>query len=98
MLPSKTIPEVSNNKGHMRVLKSKIKTKPTPAPPRKKVRTCSVEVEEVKDGNSPCWTAARNASISPTSSFKIPNPKKASFALHISYFCHIVGFYRRLET
>ena len=76
----------------MRVLKPKIKTKPMPAPPRKKARTCSVEVEEIEDEDSPHQTAARNASISPTSSFKIPNSKKASFALRFSHFCHIVVF------
>src|SRR5271155_4088211 len=97
MLPSKTIPEVSNKKGHTCVLKPKIKTKPTPAPPRKKARTCSVKVEEFEDNDSPRRTAARNASISPTSSFKILNPKKASFVLHFSHFCHIVRFYRRPE-
>jgi hypothetical protein len=90
MLPSKTVPEVSNKKGHTRILKPKIKMKLMPAPPRKKARTCSVEVEEIEDKDSPCWTTTRNASISPTSSFKIPNSKKARFALCFSHFCHIV--------
>jgi|SRR5271156_1396086 len=81
MLPSKTIPEVSNKKGHRRILNPKIKTKPTAAPPSKKARTFSVEVEEIEDEDSPRRTAARNASISPTSSFEIPDPKKASFDL-----------------
>ncbi|KAI9453426.1 hypothetical protein F5148DRAFT_985543 [Russula earlei] len=89
MLPSKIIPEVSNKKGRMHVLKPKIKTKSMPAPPRKKVGTCSVEVEEIDDTDSPCWTVA--------GSFETPNSKKVCFALHFSHFCHIAGFYRRLE-
>src|SRR5277367_3929377 len=53
MLPSKTIPEVSNKKGHRRILNPKIKTKPTAAPPSKKARSCSIEVEEIEDEDSP---------------------------------------------
>ncbi|KAI9440228.1 hypothetical protein F5148DRAFT_1293566 [Russula earlei] len=68
MLPSKTIPEVSNKKGRMHVLKPKIKMKSMPAPPKKKARTCSVEVEEIDDTDSPRWTAV--------GSFKTPNSKK----------------------
>ncbi|KAI9511489.1 hypothetical protein F5148DRAFT_1146813 [Russula earlei] len=68
MLPSKTILEVSNKKGHMHVLKPKIKMKSTPAPPREKARTCSVEVEEIDNMDSPCWMAA--------GSFETPNSKK----------------------
>ncbi|KAI9452265.1 hypothetical protein F5148DRAFT_1152263 [Russula earlei] len=39
-----------------------------PAPPRKKARTCSVEVEEIDDMDSPGWTVA--------GSFETPNSKK----------------------
>ena len=79
MLPSKTIPEV-NRKGHARTLKAKAKAKTTIAPPKNKVRACSVEAEETEDNNSPCNVTARNASfnsgISLTSSFQVSNPKK----------------------
>jgi hypothetical protein len=46
MLPSKTIPEV-NRKGQGRTLKPKAKVL-TAAPPKKKVKTHSVEVEEYR--------------------------------------------------
>jgi hypothetical protein len=51
----------------------------TTAPAKKKVRTCSVEVEEVEDENSSRDTAATNAAISPTSSIQIPNFRKVSY-------------------
>jgi hypothetical protein len=50
MLPSKTIPEV-NWKGQGRTLKPKAKVL-TAAPPKKKVKTHSVEVEEIEDEDS----------------------------------------------
>ena len=50
MLPSKTIPEV-NRKGQSRTLKSKTKASMA-APPKKKLKTHSVEVEEVEDGST----------------------------------------------
>ena len=50
MLPSKTIPEV-NRKGQGRTLKPKTKVS-TAAPLKKKVKTHSVEVEEVEDDSA----------------------------------------------
>ena len=75
MLPSKTIPEASNGKGPTCTLKPKVTAKPT-APPMKKTRTCSIEVKEIEDEDSPRNVATRNGSISSTSSFEIPNLKK----------------------
>ena len=65
MLPSKMIPEVKNQKGHM--LKPKtIKTTAATTPARKKARITSGT--EVKD------TAVRSATISPASSFQVSYP------------------------
>ena len=61
----------------MRTLKPKVKVTAT-APPKKKARACSVEVEEIEDEDSACNIAARNSSISLTSSFQIPDTKKVS--------------------
>jgi hypothetical protein len=83
MLPSKTIPEASNGKGPTRTLKPEVMAKAT-APPKKKTRTCSVEVEEIEDEDSSRNIAARNGSVSSTSSFQIPNSKKVcSVLLHM---------------
>lgn len=61
MLPLKTIPEV-NRKGQGRTLKPKAKVL-TAAPPKKKVKTHSVEVEEVEDEDSARNLRNRNASV-----------------------------------
>ena len=50
MLPSKTIPEV-NWKGQGHTLKSKGKA--STCPPKKRVKTQSVEAEEVQDNSAP---------------------------------------------
>jgi hypothetical protein len=74
MLPSKTIPET--RKGH--TLKPRTKAKLT-APPAKKARPSSVEVEDVEDEDSPRSTTTRNATISPANSFEIPNAAKVGY-------------------
>ncbi|KAF8808966.1 hypothetical protein BYT27DRAFT_7285979 [Phlegmacium glaucopus] len=75
MLPSKTILEASNRKGPTHTLKPKVTAKAM-APPKKKTRTHSIEVEEIEDEDSSCNIAAWNGSILSMSSFQIPNSKK----------------------
>ncbi|KAF8804688.1 hypothetical protein BYT27DRAFT_7300619 [Phlegmacium glaucopus] len=75
MLLSKTIPEASNRKGPTHTLKPKV-TEKAMAPPKKKTRTPSVEVEEIEDEDSSHNIATWNGSISSMSSFQIPNSKK----------------------
>lgn len=77
MLPSKTVPEINNGKKQMRALKPKVKVTAT-APPKKKVRSHSVEVQEIEDEDSARNIAMRNSGFSPTSSFQIPDTKKVS--------------------
>jgi hypothetical protein len=76
MLPSKTISKI-HGKGH--TLKPKTKVKATTAPPKKKVRACSVEVKEIEVEDSPHNTAMRNATTSLTSSFQILNSMKVCY-------------------
>ncbi|KAF8460448.1 hypothetical protein DFH94DRAFT_678468 [Russula ochroleuca] len=52
MLPSKTIPEVNNQKGRM--LKSKTKLRPTAGPARKKARISSDDDIEEVEANKKC--------------------------------------------
>ena len=72
MLPSKTIPEIKNQKRHS----LKPKTKPTAtaaAPPRKKTRMMSgTEVELTEDKDS--LHAGQSMTISPSSSFQASYP------------------------
>ena len=77
MLPSKTVPEINNGKKQTHALKPKVKVMDT-ALLKKKARACLVEVEEIEDKDSACNIAARNNSISLTSSFQIPGTKKVS--------------------
>jgi hypothetical protein len=75
MLPSKTIPEVKNRKGH--ALKPKtMKTTAATAPARKKARIASgTEVEDKQRArHSGGDAAARSATISPASSFQASYP------------------------
>jgi len=66
MLPSKTIPEASNGKGPTHALKSKVTAM---APPRKKLRTCTTEVEKIKDTES---HQKKKTYLIPTYSFLTP--------------------------
>ena len=86
MLPSKTIPEVNNGKNLKQTCKSRPKAAMATAPPKKKVRACSVEVEEIDDEDSTHNIATRNSGISPTSSFEIPNTKMVCYILHYGCF------------
>ncbi|KAF8485258.1 hypothetical protein DFH94DRAFT_792116 [Russula ochroleuca] len=63
MLPSKTIPNISNRKGHMLKPKTTGRMKSLAAPARKKARTSSDEVEVIKVN-----TTTINTAISPISS------------------------------
>jgi len=85
MLPSKTIPEASNGKGPTHALKSKVTAM---APLRKKIRTCTTEVEEIKDTDSTCNIAVWNGSNLSMSSFQIPHSKKVCHVLS-----HMISFY-----
>ena len=67
MLPSKTIPELNN--GNRCMLKPKPKKKTIAATPPKKVKACSVKVEEIEDNDSPHNITSRNAGISPGNKF-----------------------------
>lgn len=74
MLPLKTIPEV-NQKGQGHTLKPKAKVLMA-APPKKKVKTHSVEVEEIKDEDSTQNLRNWNASISSVTGDVFLNKKK----------------------
>lgn len=76
MLPSKTIPEV-NRKGQGRTLKPKGKASMA-APPKKKVKTCSVEVEEVENEDSAQNLLSQNASISSVTVLDVSQKKKVN--------------------
>ncbi|KAF8801338.1 hypothetical protein BYT27DRAFT_7115152, partial [Phlegmacium glaucopus] len=89
MLPSKTVPEVNNSKKQTRAPKPKAKVMAV-APPKKKARVRSVEVEEIEDQDSMRNIAARNSAISPTHSFHIPDTKKVSHKSPIYLFYKIV--------
>lgn len=97
MLPSKTIPEVNNGKNSKQTRKSRPKVAIAIAPPKKKARVCSVEVEEIEDEDSTHNITARNGGISSTSSFEIPNTKKVNYILHYGCF-YFIGVFRRAET
>ncbi len=74
MLPSKTIPEV-HRKGQGCTLKPKAKASMV-APPKKKVKTRSVEVEEVEDEEGAQGLLNRNTSISSASSAMLDSSQK----------------------
>jgi hypothetical protein len=84
MLPSKTIPDVKNRKGH--ALKPKTTAKTTAgsaaAPPKKKSRISSgTEVEIIKDNERTGRSGSSGSSsaaigISPASSFQMSHPVK----------------------
>jgi hypothetical protein len=65
MLPSKTIPDIGNWKGHALKPKTRTRTKSLALPARKRARISSDEVEVIKVN-----TTAINTAISPTSSFQ----------------------------
>src|SRR6267154_417167 len=71
MLPSKTIPEVKNQKRH--ALKPKTKTTAATAPTSKKVKiTSGTKVDIIEDEDSP--HVGRSTIISPLSSFQASYP------------------------
>jgi hypothetical protein len=81
MLPSKTIPDVKNRKGH--ALKPKTTAKTTAgsaaAPPKKKSRISSgTEVEIIEDNERTGRSGSSSAAIgiSPASSFQMSHPVK----------------------
>jgi hypothetical protein len=91
MLPSKTIPEVNNGKKQTRKPRPKVTTATTTVPSKKRARACSVEVEEIEDEDSAPNIAARNSSISPTGSFKIPNTKQVNVFYILDVFVSLVS-------
>jgi hypothetical protein len=76
MLPSKTIPDVKNRKHHALKPKTMKTTAAAAAPLRKKAKIASGTEVEVspRAGPSSGKTAARNATISPESSFEVSYP------------------------
>jgi hypothetical protein len=96
MLPSKTIPDVNGKKRMLkpkampdanekkRMLKPKAKATAI-APPKKKARTvCSIDIGDEDDMHGDI--AARNSSISPTSSLQALDTKKVIHLLHCGCF------------
>ena len=88
MLPLKTIPQV-NRKGQGCTLKPKAKVLMA-APPKKKVKTHSVEVEEIEDEDSAQNLCNLNESVSSVTG-DVSQKKKVSIAmvpaLHYSKCC-----------
>jgi hypothetical protein len=72
MLPSKTVPEV-NKKGYTRIQKAKAKM--ATAPPKKKTRPSSVQLDQAEDGVGPRNNTLSSASISPSSSLQTHTSK-----------------------
>jgi hypothetical protein len=87
MLPSKTVPEVNTKQKQMRALKPTVKV--ATVLPKKKARASSVEVEEIEDEDSARRINTRNSSVSPASSFEIPDTKKVTRILYRTFFSSI---------
>jgi hypothetical protein len=97
MLPSKTIPEVSNKKGHMHVLKPKIKMKPMPAPQGRRQGLALSRLRRLKMKRAPAILLQGMPASLQQAHSKSLTPKRQGLPC-VSHIFVTLWFYRRLET